>query len=184
MCGVPNTPLTRRAMLGSAATAALATGLSAAAPAASAATRRAPRPSGARTKTVLLGTGGGPIWFANSPRRGISTAVVVGDAFYIIDSGAGSNQSLADSGLKGSAEGKNQLDQLRGMFFTHLHSDHVSDYSSLLLEGFVGGGLGTAERPVQVFGPGRRGALPAVFPPSRPAPQPVNPGNPTPGPWT
>ena len=50
-----------------------------------------------------------------------------------------------------------------------------------LVQGFIGGGLGSLESPFHVYGPGDRGALPTVFPPGRPAPAPFNPSEPTPG---
>jgi ribonuclease BN (tRNA processing enzyme) len=72
---------------------------------------------------------------------------------------------------------------LRGVFLTHLHSDHVIDYPNILLYGwFAGIELGAS--PLRVFGPGRRGEMEPVFtPPGRQAvePQVMNPSNPTPG---
>ncbi|MFI0368887.1 MBL fold metallo-hydrolase [Actinomadura sp. 1N219] len=133
------------------------------------------------TRLVLLGTSGGPIWWKGSDRDGVSSALVVGDALYLVDCGNSSVHNLRDAGLLGPGEGKNDLGHLRAVFLTHLHSDHIADYPGLLLYGICGGGLGRDDRPVRVFGPGRRGALPAVFPPARPVPDPVNPAAPTPG---
>src|SRR5690349_16810754 len=39
------------------------------------------------TRLVLLGTAGGPVWWPNCDREGISSAVVVGDAVYVVDCG-------------------------------------------------------------------------------------------------
>ena len=72
---------------------------------------------------------------------------------------------------------------LRGVFLTHLHSDHVIDYPNILLYGWFAG-IELAATPLRVFGPGRRGEMEAVFTPSgRQAvePQVMNPSNPTPG---
>jgi ribonuclease BN (tRNA processing enzyme) len=146
-----------------------------AAPAAAASRKAAER---FRTRLVLLGTAGGPIWWADSQRRGISSAVVVGDAVYMVDCGDGAPEAWRPAGLLGPAQGQNDMTKLRGLFLTHLHSDHVTDYPTLLLQGWVGGGLATAERPLQVYGPGRREGLPHVFPAGRPTPAVVNPENP------
>jgi hypothetical protein len=79
---------------------------------------------------VTLGTAGGPRWWNGpdgAPRSGISTAVVVGDAVYLVDCGQGTGRQLAAAGLR--------LGQVRALFLTHLHSDHVVDLPSLLLFG-------------------------------------------------
>jgi ribonuclease BN (tRNA processing enzyme) len=136
---------------------------------------------GYRTKVVLLGTSGGPIWWRGSTRRGTSSVVAVGDAQYIVDLGAGALGSMRDAKLLGPADGKNDLARLRAVFLTHLHSDHISDYPTLLLEGWIGGGLGAPDRALHVHGPGRRAALPDTFPAGRPTPSPVIPDNPGPG---
>ncbi|TYK53211.1 MBL fold metallo-hydrolase [Actinomadura decatromicini] len=182
-CGESRPRLSRRGLLRSAGVAAgavtvsgvLSGTASATAPSAPAAAK------GYGTRLVLLGTAGGPIWWKGSDRDGVSSAVVVGDAIYLVDCGNSSVHNFRDAGLLGPGDGKNDLGELRAVFLTHLHSDHVADYPGLLLYGICGGGLGRDDRPVQVFGPGRRGALPAVFPPARPAPEPVNPAAPTPG---
>lgn len=178
MCGIPDTPFTRRALLRttgtSAALAVAAGGLSA--PASASTSQGAAERF--RTRLVLLGTSGGPIWWADSTRRGISSAVVVGDAVYMVDCGDGAPEAWRPAGLLGPAQGQNDMKKLRALFFTHLHSDHVTDYPTLLLQGFVGGGLAMPDRPLHVYGPGRREALPHVFPASRPAPSVVNPDNP------
>ncbi|GGL41937.1 MBL fold metallo-hydrolase [Nocardia jinanensis] len=136
---------------------------------------------GYRTRLVLLGTAGGPTWWTGSDRHraGISSAVVVGDAVYLVDCGEGMGRRYEQAGLF-SQSPASDFTELRAVFLTHLHSDHIAGYPPLMLYGLPGGGLGTPDRPVQVFGPGRRGALPGVFPPGRPVP-PVSPGNPWPG---
>src|SRR5215207_5602095 len=48
-----------------------------------------PPAEGARTQLVLLGTSGGPPEWPGSTRAGISSAVLVGDRYYIVDAGAG-----------------------------------------------------------------------------------------------
>ena len=71
------------------------------------------------------------------------------------------------------------LDALRAVFLTHLHSDHVVDLNNVLSAGLYNG-LARADRPVPIFGPGNRGAVPPVFG-DRPAPPVTAPANPTPG---
>jgi ribonuclease BN (tRNA processing enzyme) len=134
---------------------------------------------GTRTRVVLLGTAGGPTWWPGTERSGISSAVVVGDAVYLVDCGDGTGRRYRQAGLAGEAD-LSSFNQLRAVFLTHLHSDHVADYPALVLFSLQGA-LGLPDRPVQVFGPGRRGTLPAVFPPGRPVPPPVSPSNPWPG---
>lgn len=168
----------RRSLLGLTAagvTTAASSGL--ATPAAAVDRRRRKRP-GTGTTLTLVGTSGGPIWWPGSDRRGVCSAVTVGDALYLVDQGDAAGDGLRATGLLGPAAGQNDLHHLRGVFLSHLHSDHVSDLSTLLLQGWVGGGLGTPERPVELFGPGRRGALPETFPAARPDPAPAHPENP------
>jgi ribonuclease BN (tRNA processing enzyme) len=105
----------------------------------------------------------------------------VEDQQYVVDLGAGSTASFRDAGLLGPAGGRNDLSALQAVFLTHLHSDHVSDYPTLLLEGWIGGGVGAPGRALHVYGPGPRDGLPTTFPPARPAPAPVHPENPGPG---
>jgi ribonuclease BN (tRNA processing enzyme) len=129
---------------------------------------------------VTLGTAGGPRWWdrpdGTSPnggsRSGISTAVVVGDAVYLVDCGQGAGRQLARAGLS--------IDRLRAVFLTHLHSDHVVDLPSLLLFALFER-RDQAAPPVAVHGPGPRGALPPISAHARTAPRPVAPENPTPG---
>ena len=69
---------------------------------------------------------------------------------------------------------------MSGVFFTHLHSDHITDWLAMYAvvpTNIVGRQL----PPIQVFGPGNRGTLPRIFPPNKPEPPVVNPENPTPG---
>ncbi|MGN5238359.1 MBL fold metallo-hydrolase [Rhodococcus sp. SJ-3] len=109
-------------------------------------------------------------------RHGIATAVVVGDAFYLVDCGMGVAHQLrmAQLGQSGDFHG---YEGLRDIFLTHLHSDHTMDYFNIVLSGWYHGLPGP--EPVGVYGPGDRGALPAITGPSDVAA--VNPDNPTPG---
>ncbi|GAA3687111.1 MBL fold metallo-hydrolase [Arthrobacter ginkgonis] len=170
--------LSRRLLLGGAAA---SVGLASAAAAAQA----APAPAGlkkprSRTHVVLLGTAGGPAINPRSDREGIASALVVGDRYYLVDAGHGVTKQLSRAKLGGwDKPGSGPLDSLRAVFLTHLHSDHVTDLSDLFSPGLFSG-LGAADLPIKLYGPGNRGQLPPVFG-SGAAPEVVAPDNPTPG---
>ncbi|MGH3652984.1 MBL fold metallo-hydrolase [Glutamicibacter sp.] len=123
---------------------------------------------------VTLGTAGGPRWWTGEnagKRAGISTAVVIGDSVYLVDAGTGVGNQLMKAGFSPS--------NLRGIFLTHLHSDHTIDLASLAIFGMFT--LPAGKAPISIIGPGDRGALPPVSPRAVTAPQPLYPENPTPG---
>lgn len=97
-----------------------------------------------------LGTGGGPI--VSSSRAGTSTAVRVDDATYVFDAGMGSIRNYRSHCEWG---------QLRGIFLTHHHSDHIYDLGSFLVTGWQVPGESFAA-PIEVFGPGRPARIPAL----------------------
>jgi len=84
-----------------------------------------PRPTtaqGAKTRLILLGTGGGP-----RPRKASSApaqVVVANGTPYVIDCGDGVARQLVFAGVP--------LDTLRHIFITHQHSDHNADYGNLI----------------------------------------------------
>lgn len=141
---------------------------------------RASQPTG--TALTLLGTSGGPQ--AEYGRCGTSSVLTVEGHNYLIDAGRSSVTQYLNSGL--------EFKQLRAMFLTHLHADHLGDfYNYFLMEG----GQPNAEddrlpyppgsdpslkpqREFLVFGPGSAGALPVVPPP---VPEVIAPNNPVPG---
>lgn len=118
---------------------------------------------------VLLGTGGGPIPTAG--RVMSSQAVVVDGVTYLIDCGSGIVKQIVDAGIP--------YGSIRSLFITHLHSDHVSDYLSTVLFGRRIGPQPGFSGIVDVYGPGRAGALPPGVP--APGGTLVNPANPTTG---
>ena len=124
---------------------------------------------------ITLGTAGGPRWWAKGRRNdrcGISTAIVVGDDFYLVDCGHGVGRRVHEAGL--------DFSNLRGIFITHLHSDHTVDLASLALFGLyeLGGRRGD---PIGIYGPGDRGMLPPLSPNATVMPDYIAPENPTPG---
>lgn len=106
-------------------------------------------------RIITLGTAGGPRWWGapskGKRRSGISTAVVVGEAVYLVDCGRGTSSQFAEAGLNPT--------QLRGIFLTHLHSDHTVDMAGMLLFGWMMAGH-RQDSPVRIIGPGDRGMLP------------------------
>ncbi|MFJ2145200.1 MBL fold metallo-hydrolase [Arthrobacter sp. MYb222] len=123
---------------------------------------------------VTLGTAGGPRWWTGEnagKRAGISTAVVVGESVYLVDAGTGVGNQLIKAGFTPA--------NLRGIFLTHLHSDHTIDLASLAIFGMFT--LPAGKAPISIIGPGDRGALPPASPRAVTAPQPLYPQNATPG---
>lgn len=117
---------------------------------------------------ITLGVQAGPPPVPN--KTGISSALKIGDDVYQIDCGLGSLNAFTNAGLR--------FDDLKSMFITHLHTDHIVDYFSFFLSGGYTAAKGKA--PVTVYGPGPAGGLP----PSRvgsPDPATIDPRDPAPG---
>ncbi|GAA4834106.1 MBL fold metallo-hydrolase [Saccharopolyspora rosea] len=94
-------------------------------------------------RVVLLGTAAGP--HPAPGRHGVATAVVVGERVYLVDAGHAALRRYAQAGLA--------LRDLRAVFVTHLHSDHVADLLNLFLLGWGPANRGV-DQPVRVLGPG------------------------------
>lgn len=76
----------------------------------------------AKTRLILLGTGGGP-----RPRKASSASaqvIVVNSTPYVVDCGDGVARQLVLADVPLSA--------LRHIFLTHHHSDHTADYGNLI----------------------------------------------------
>ena len=76
----------------------------------------------AKTRLILLGTGGGP-----RPRKATSApaqVIVVNDAAYVVDCGDGVARQMVLAGIP--------LANIRHIFLTHHHSDHNADYGNLI----------------------------------------------------
>ena len=95
---------------------------------------------GARTRLVLLGTGGGPR-VTPKGRAKPATLIVANGVPYVIDFGEGVALQLVRAGVA--------LDKLRYLFITHHHSDHNLDYGNLVYDGWVAG----LRTPVDAYGP-------------------------------
>ncbi|MFB2572504.1 MBL fold metallo-hydrolase [Micrococcus sp. IITD107] len=121
---------------------------------------------------ITLGTAGGPRFWRGASRTGIATAVVVDDGFYLVDCGHGVGRQIERAGLA--------LGDLKGVFITHLHSDHTVDLNTLGLFGLYEL-QHRLDDPVPIYGPGDRGVLPPVSALAQTPPQPVAPHSPTPG---
>jgi len=115
---------------------------------------------------VLLGTTGGVSWYPETVRASSSSALLVGDSIYLVDLGQGSTSRLteafnAEPMVRGDSYcgtgSSTFLRNVKALFLTHLHNDHVADYPNLLLIG-PGAGLG-ALQPLKVIGPCDRGQL-------------------------
>ncbi len=94
---------------------------------------------GEEIRVTLLGTG--------DPRPvmdnfGPSILVEAADQTLIFDAGRGALQRLTQLGIT--------FDQIDGVFFTHLHSDHIVGFPDLWLTGWL---VSRRERPLRVFGP-------------------------------
>jgi ribonuclease Z len=100
-----------------------------------------PRPGQAQQiKVTLLGTGCPP---PVMNRFGPSTLVEAGDQKFVFDAGRGALQRLTQLGVR--------WQDVRGVFLTHLHSDHVVGFPDLWLTGWL---IAPGRRvPLPVWGP-------------------------------
>jgi len=88
---------------------------------------------------ILLGTGY-PRPDAN--HAAAATAVVAGDRWYIVDAGRGTTLRVAGAELR--------YDQMRAVFLTHLHSDHIGGLPDLFQTSWQ---FGRKEKPFELYGP-------------------------------
>lgn len=128
------------------------------------------------TRLVMLGSSGGVGYWPGSTRASSSTALIVNGCIYLVDLGQGSTYRLNQAFNSASLVDRNGsyvppasstfLGDIKALFFTHLHQDHVADYANLLLIG-AGSNLGSptsdskgwGTSPLQVIGPCDRGQL-------------------------
>jgi ribonuclease BN (tRNA processing enzyme) len=104
----------------------------------------------AKTRLILLGTGGGPR--VRFPGRAQSANVLIIDgAAYVIDCGLGVAQQFVKAGLS--------LTTLRYVFITHHHSDHNLDYGNLIYSAWAAG----LRSPVNAYGPPPLGAMTKAY---------------------
>lgn len=90
---------------------------------------------------VLLGTKGGPS-LLNTARLPQATALTIGDKIWLIDAGYGASLQLVKNGIP--------LRNINTILLTHLHSDHILDYPSLLMNAWASG---LKDHTIQVYGP-------------------------------
>jgi ribonuclease Z len=74
-------------------------------------------------------------------RAGACTVVAAGDDLYVVDSGLGSVSRLLVWRVP--------LQNVRGIFLTHFHSDHIAELGELRLQTWVAG----RRAPLKVYGP-------------------------------
>jgi ribonuclease BN (tRNA processing enzyme) len=117
---------------------------------------------------ITVGVAAGPPPTPN--RFGICSTLKIGADLYVIDCGLGSLNGFTNAGL--------HFGDIKKMFITHLHADHVVDYYSFFLSG--GNQSKPGQAPVMVYGPGPAGGLTGSEV-GNPNPPTINPADPTPG---
>ncbi|MBI5284474.1 MAG: MBL fold metallo-hydrolase [Chloroflexi bacterium] len=88
---------------------------------------------------ILLGTGS-PLPSGN--RCGAGNLITSGDSTILIDCGWGAARRLIASGVP--------LAKINTIFFTHMHSDHITDLPDLIMMRWTVGG---ATQPLTIYGP-------------------------------
>ncbi|MDE2563802.1 MAG: MBL fold metallo-hydrolase [Sphingomonadales bacterium] len=78
----------------------------------------------------------------DTQRAGPCVAVLAGQDAFVFDAGSGSVRKLLRMGFP--------IGKLKGVFLTHLHSDHIDGLGELLLQSWIGG---SRAAPTPVYGP-------------------------------
>jgi ribonuclease Z len=90
-------------------------------------------------EVLLLGTG---FPRPDPQRAGPSTAVVIGGKWFVVDAGRGTTLRIAGTDLK--------YENMRGVFLTHLHSDHTAGLPDLFATSWQ---FGRKNVPLPLYGP-------------------------------
>jgi ribonuclease BN (tRNA processing enzyme) len=98
---------------------------------------------GHTTEIVFLGTAGGPP--LRLDRSEPSTLLIVDGREYLIDCGIGTMRRMIEAGIKS--------EQIRTIFFTHLHADHDLGLADVMANDFVREDLFGATGSVDIYGP-------------------------------
>ena len=88
---------------------------------------------------LLLGTG---FPRPDPNRAGPSTVVIAGDQWFVVDAGRGATMRIAATDL--------QYANMRGVFLTHLHSDHTAGLPDLFNTSWQ---FGRKTAPLELYGP-------------------------------
>lgn len=94
---------------------------------------------------ILVGTGS-PL--PDPSRAGPMTAVIVDGRLFVFDAGDGATRRMGEIGLNSA--------QVKRVFLTHLHSDHIDGLGALMLARWAGSG---ATEPLPIAGPDGTGSV-------------------------
>ena len=87
---------------------------------------------------ILLGTG---YPRPDAHHAGPATAIVAGDKWFLVDAGRGATMRIAGAAL--------EYEKLRGVFITHLHSDHTAGLPDVFITSWQFG----RKTPLPLYGP-------------------------------
>jgi len=96
-----------------------------------------------RTEILFLGTAGGPP--LRLDRSEPSTLLIVDGRRYLIDCGIGTMRRMLRAGVKS--------EQVRTIFFTHLHADHDLGLADVMANDFFRQNVAGRREPIQIYGP-------------------------------
>ncbi len=96
-----------------------------------------------RTEILFLGTAGGPP--LRLDRSEPATLLLVDGRPYLIDCGIGTIQRMLQAGIPS--------EQIKTIFFTHLHSDHDLGLADVMANDFFRLRLAGSAQPIHIYGP-------------------------------
>src|SRR5579884_1207895 len=96
-----------------------------------------------RTEILFLGTAGGPPLRVD--RSEPSTLLIVDGRPYLVDCGIGTMRRMLEVGIKS--------EQIKTIFFTHLHADHDLGLADVMANDFFRQNLTANHQAIDIYGP-------------------------------
>ena len=96
-----------------------------------------------RTEVLFLGTAGGPPLRVD--RSEPATLLIVDGRPYLIDCGIGTMRRMLRAGV--------ESEQVRTIFFTHLHADHDLGLADVMANDFFRQSVARRAQPINIYGP-------------------------------